>query len=48
MINLDEKVTNFNMVSNDLHIKINNKQGNDRLPDPCWWVRLGGGGQKYI
>ena len=20
------------------------KQGNERLPDPCWWVRLGGGG----
>ena len=24
------------------------KQENERLPDPCWWVRLGGGAKIYM
>ena len=35
------------MVSNDLHIYYFGKQGNERLPDPCWWVRLGGAKNIY-
>ena len=43
-VNLAEKVTNFDMVSNDLHIYISKEMNVCRTPaGGCAW-----GGQKYI